>query len=449
MFWRGVLGYLPVNIVQGVTGLLGIVLFTRLLPPAEYGIYALAFSVMSLVHTLCFTWLEAAMARFYAAPRLQGRRPAQPFRLDPLSQPSQAYWRWPCRVLQWALGLWLWPMPNDLKIAIAVGHGLGILDPQAWPSSARSAELRGRRRQRGAAMLDIVMTGGRVSAVGRGPGLGRARRRGALAARLEASSGHLPDLGPAHRAEPTACRRRPFRARPGQALPPSYGLPELSLVADPGAGHRHHRSLRPGRLSGRKRLSASITPGYSIANRTLDVMFIWLGMAGGPAAIMALERGGKAALNLVAREQAAFMVALTLPSAVGLALVARPLAAVMIGPALREGAAQVTPWIAASGFFAGVTTYYFHTAFTLGRQTRLLLLAMAIPAATNLALTLILIPRYGLRSGRCGRPWPVMCSVRPAASARPRPFLDAAAAALEGLSARRRWPPQPWGPRSG
>jgi O-antigen/teichoic acid export membrane protein len=33
MFWRGVLGYLPVNVVQGVVGLLTIVLFTRVLTP--------------------------------------------------------------------------------------------------------------------------------------------------------------------------------------------------------------------------------------------------------------------------------------------------------------------------------------------------------------------------------------------------------------------------------
>src|SRR6185437_9560463 len=42
--------------------------------------------------------------------------------------------------------------------------------------------------------------------------------------------------------------------------------------------------------------------GYSLASRTLDVMFIWLGMAGGPAAIAALERGGRDALNGVAGE---------------------------------------------------------------------------------------------------------------------------------------------------
>ena len=49
-------------------------------------------------------------------------------------------------------------------------------------------------------------------------------------------------------------------------------------------------------------LGASLNPaavgayhaGYSLSNRTLDVLFAWLGMAGGPAAVAALERGGPA-----------------------------------------------------------------------------------------------------------------------------------------------------------
>jgi len=90
------------------------------------------------------------------------------------------------------------------------------------------------------------------------------------------------------------------------------------------------------------------------------------------------------------------MLVLTVPAAVGLALVAHPLADLMIGEGLRAGAARVTPWIAASGFFSGVTTYYLHTAFTLSRRTSLLFVVMAIPAGANLALTLVLIPRYGL-----------------------------------------------------
>jgi O-antigen/teichoic acid export membrane protein len=135
---------------------------------------------------------------------------------------------------------------------------------------------------------------------------------------------------------------------------------------------------------------------YSLANRTLDVIFLWLGAAGGPALVMALERGGRPSLEEAAREQASTLLLIALPAAAGLALVARPLAQVLVGEGLREAAAQVTPWIAVGGFFAGITTYYFHQAFTLARRTKLLLLAMAVPAIVNVALNLILVPRFGV-----------------------------------------------------
>jgi O-antigen/teichoic acid export membrane protein len=136
--------------------------------------------------------------------------------------------------------------------------------------------------------------------------------------------------------------------------------------------------------------------GYSLGSRTLDVVFIWLGMAGAPALISALERGGQPALTEAAREQASFMVLLTLPAAVGLALVARPLADLMIGEGLREGASHVTPWIAASGWLSGVTTYYLLQAFTLARRTTLLIASMIAPAVANVVLNLLLIPMLGL-----------------------------------------------------
>src|SRR5690606_26108319 len=72
MFWRGVWGYLPANIVQGVVGFLTIVVFTRLLSAEDFGRYALAFSVLALAHVAVFTWVEAAMARFWAAEQTPG-----------------------------------------------------------------------------------------------------------------------------------------------------------------------------------------------------------------------------------------------------------------------------------------------------------------------------------------------------------------------------------------
>jgi O-antigen/teichoic acid export membrane protein len=382
MFWRGVVGYLPVNIVQGVTGLLGIVVFTRLLSPAEFGVYALAFSVTSLVYTLTFTWLEAAMARFYAAEAEGKRLPSHFVTL------YQAFaWLALAFPIPMALALAFWPMSSSLKLA--VGAGLASIIVRSLVKLTQE-----RRRAagdvKGAAMTDIATTGGGflLGAAFAWAGLGGAAP---IAGVGVAAAICLVVLLPLE-----LKRLKGGRYEHGRALRyAAYGVPvSLSLILALAIATTDRFVLAAYWGEGAVGVYHA---GYSLANRTLDVLFIWLGMAGGPAAVAALERGGKTSLHPVAHEQASFMVALTLPAAVGLALVARPLADVMIGPALRVGAAQVTPWIAGSGFFAGFTTYYLHTAFTLGRRTRRLLVAMAIPALCNLALTLILIPRFGVQ----------------------------------------------------
>jgi O-antigen/teichoic acid export membrane protein len=336
---------------------------------------------MSLVHTLTFTWLEAAMARFYAAEAEAKALPDhfatlyRGFGLLALALPVPV-----------ALALMAWPMPVALKIAI--GAGLASILVR---SLAKLAQERRRAAGdvRGAGLLDICMSGGGFLA---GAGLalagagGAAPLAGAGAAAaiclIWALPAELKQLKGGHFQRPLASRYL------------AYGVPvslSLILALAIATTDRFVLAADLGETS-----VGVYQAGYSLASRTLDVMFIWLGMAGGPAAVAALERGGKQALHAVAGEQSAFMVAITLPAAVGLALVARPLADVMVGPALRAGAAHVTPWIAVSALFSGLTTYYLHTAFTLGRRTRLLLAAMAVPALANLALTLVLIPRFGI-----------------------------------------------------
>ena len=106
MFWRGVWGYLPAKIVQGVVGFLAIVVFTRLLSAEDFGRYALAFSVMTLAHVVVFTWLEAAMARFWAAETTPAR-PGRPFR-QPVPRRLRA--DAPVFVPVAGLAVWLWPI---------------------------------------------------------------------------------------------------------------------------------------------------------------------------------------------------------------------------------------------------------------------------------------------------------------------------------------------------
>jgi len=381
MYRRGLLGYLPANITSGLVGLLTIVVFTRLLTPEAYGAYALSMSVMILAHTLLFTWAEAAMARFQARAREQG---------EVADHMATIYRSWLLLALAFplvaGLAVWVAPVSGTLKLAVIPG-----LVAVVFRSLIKLVQER--RRADGevgaASLLDMAQSAGGFAAgvvyVVLGFGGGGPLMGAAVVAIL--------CLVFTLRRELTLARGGRFE-RPRLREYAGYGLPValsliLSLVISTTdrfllAGYLHEQAV------------GVYHAGYSLANRTLDVMFIWLGMAGGPAMVAALERGGRPALEETAREQASFMVLLTLPAAVGVALVAHPLAQVMVGEALVEGAARVTPWVAVGAFFSGVTTYYLHQAFTLGQRTRLLMAAMTIPAALNLALNLILIPRFGI-----------------------------------------------------
>ncbi|WP_300578210.1 lipopolysaccharide biosynthesis protein [Phenylobacterium sp.] len=380
MFWRGVVGYLPVNIIQGLVGLATIVTFTRLLAPSQFGDYALGFSVMSLLHTAIFTWNEAAMARFWVAETDKGQGGAHA---------ATVYRTWLALLVVLPLALaaaLLVPMAPGLRLAVICGV-LAVL-PRTFAKLAQERR-RAAGEVAGAAAIDIIQTLGAfaVGAVLAYLGLGGAAPLiGFGVAAAVCMAWTLPsELAHSRRGRFEAPRARSYL---GYGLPVALSL-ILALVLS-----TTDRFLLAAFLD-----EASVGvyhAGYSLANRTLDVLFIWLGAAGGPALIAALERGGPGELGAAAREQASLMLLLCVPAAVGLALVAAPLAQLMVGQELAVGAAHVTPWIAVSGLLAGLTTYYFHQAFTLGQRTPLLLAAMAIPALANLVLNLILIPRFGL-----------------------------------------------------
>ncbi|MBE7220740.1 MAG: lipopolysaccharide biosynthesis protein, partial [Caulobacteraceae bacterium] len=381
MFWRGVVGYLPVNLVQLVAGFGSIWVFTRLLTPADYGDYALGFSVSTLVQSSLLVWNEAAMARFYAAEREGADRAAL------FATVYRTFGVLAAVVPLVALAA-MAAMPLSSGVRLALGAGVLAVVARSGLKLAQERR-RAAGAVRGFAVFDMVQTGGGfllgVGAVALG-----ARGAGPLIGAGAASAVCLAFALPAELRQARGGRFDRSRF----ARYAAYGLPvSLSLVMSLALATTDRFVLAGARDAA---TVGAYHAGYSLSNRTLDVLFIWLGMAGGPAAIAALETGGEAALRKVARSQAELMVLIALPAATGLALVARPLADLMVGPALRADAARVTPWIAAGGLCAGLTTYYLHTAFTLARRTRSLLVAWMLPAAINLGLTLWLIPRYGL-----------------------------------------------------
>jgi len=380
MFWRGVWGYLPANIIQGLVGFGAIVVFTRLLSAEDFGRYAIAFSIMTLVHVATFSWLEAAMARFWAAER--GQTLADHFTtLYRTAGVVTALASAPVALLVWVL-----PVGMDLKLAIAAG--LAGIPIRCFAKLAQERFRAAGEVSKSATMDIAVSLGGFAIGVACAlAGLGAASPLIGLGiAPLLTLPFVLPGElrqargGTHYRARMTTYARYGYPIAAGLGLSLIMASTDrflLEVFMGPAAVGAYHA-------------------GYSLASRTLDVLFIWLGAAGTPALIMAWERGGRDAFRAAGREQASTFILIGLPAAVGLALVARPLADFMIGENLRAAAASVTPWIAASALLSGVTAYYLSQSFVLGKRTDRLLLTLCIPAGANVILNLLLVPAMGV-----------------------------------------------------
>lgn len=382
MFFKGLWGYLPANILQGIIGFATLMVFTRVLTPEAYGQYALAFGLSSLIYTLVFTWLEAAMARFYIA---EARDEAEAPGLYGTVYRTFAVVAVVFAVVATII-LLIWPSTGSLKTAIALA--LMTLIPRSLVRLVQE-QRRAEGRVGAASVVDMVQTAG-------GFGLG-------VVCALIGTGGASPIVGTGLIAALTL----PFVVREdwGRAMHgrfdaeraksyARYGFPLAASLVLTLALYTVDRFLIAGFLSEAE--AGAYHAGYSLASRILDVLFIWFGAAGTPAMVRALETGGEDVLKTAARQQLTTMAFVMFPAVGGLVMVAPALGGIVIGEALRDQALSVTPLISLGALFSGLNTYYFLQAFTLARKTRLLVVAMAVPAVANIALNLALIPLFGL-----------------------------------------------------
>ena len=379
---RHLAGYLPVNLASGLAAFGGVYVFTRLLTPEEYGRYALMLSLMAIIHTLSLTAAEAAAFRFAGKAEHEGRLPNHFASILSLTKRSflisllllliacfllrhqSAYWP-----LLACIGLLL-PVSTIIQIGLeshramqsvrryvvtetcrlSGGFGLGALI--AWQSGFGAASP-----------LIGMLVIGLVLAMREGLWLKRQARTGT----------------------PNRQTRRHYL---------TYGLPiaaALSLDIILSAADRFLIAWFMGEAA-----VGAYTAGYGVADKTVLLICAWAAMAGAPLMMDAFERHGPEAAVKEARGLIRTLLLLGVPAATGLALVAQPLADILIGEALRAGAVEIIPWIAFAGLLNGLNLHYAASVFHLTHQTRQLALMMLIPSLTNIGLNLLLIPGFGL-----------------------------------------------------
>lgn len=378
---RSLLAYLPVNLANVLVSFGTIVVLTRLLTSDEFGRYAIAIITMNAVHIALFTWLEAAAARYQARAEHE----------DNVNSHLRALYVTAALIslsglaLVFAFHEWA-PISQPLKTVIAfavastcaqVFFNLGLEAHRASHRITRYSLTYSSTQSLSflAGVMFVLLTPLREV----GPILG---------IWLGIIFGLLIDL-------PFMLRRQ----RGGQfeleriKRYARYGIPITASVLLGYALNSADVFIIAGLMG--EAAAGQYNAGYNLSNRTLEILFIWMSMAATPMAITAIEKTSREETQTIMRQYGASLLAIALPAAVGIALVAED-AGFILGESVRDEAVSVMPWIAFAGLINGLITYYVHRAFMLSGRTGAIVWLMVPAVVINVALNFMLIPTYGL-----------------------------------------------------
>jgi O-antigen/teichoic acid export membrane protein len=376
LFW-----HIPINVAQAIAGFGAIWAFTRLLSPHDYGLYALALSTMMLAHTCALTWAESAAYRFRLTAENEGALPDHFATLLALAVASALL-----AGIASAIGLIFFVDQSVLLNLVVFSAVYALLrflikiereTDRAEMAVARYSILESFYVLAGFALgVAFIMNTNLGPA---GPLAG-----GALAGLMVAFVDGPRLLKRAKGGRPSLARAQTY-ALYGMPLAGALALEMFVQTATRGLIALHLDAAAVG----------AYAAAFGLAGRVLDIVFIWAGMATGPLLLNAYEKEGRVGAERVARNVALVLLLLAMPAAIGLALVARPLAEAMVGEGLREDAIAIVPWLALTSLASGFITYYFSEAFTLARKTGIRALIMLVPAGLTLLLCALLLPVFG------------------------------------------------------
>jgi O-antigen/teichoic acid export membrane protein len=112
-------------------------------------------------------------------------------------------------------------------------------------------------------------------------------------------------------------------------------------------------------------------------------------------AVKIADRNDPEALRAQLSRGCTLMLAVLLPAAVGIAMVAPALARLCVAPDYVEPVSSLISWMAVAAFLLNFRANYVDHGFHLGNTTGRLTVVITVMAVVNLAGDLLLIPRYG------------------------------------------------------
>jgi len=142
--------------------------------------------------------------------------------------------------------------------------------------------------------------------------------------------------------------------------------------------------------------------GFDLADKLVKSVSQPLGTAALPLLIDRLDRDGPEGARAQAAQNLVLLAAIVTPACIGLIAVTPELTQLMLGEAYRDMAREIIPVIALTALLSGLRGQYFDHAFHLGLRTDRHVFVVAFMAALNLAAGIVLIHLIGAKGAAYG-----------------------------------------------
>jgi len=368
--------YTSARLFAGLFGIVTTAALTRLLEPAQYGVYALALVIMTAGNVIAFEWLGISFLRFYQARREDPKLTCTFITIFTAISAIAAL----LLGVAWLGGF----VAGDNRQIIIIG--LILVYTASWfefVAKMAIAEFR---------PLDyLLMSSARSGFILIGACAGAWLTGSPIWAAVGTAAGSLA-AARLTRIRPPWPSRRQFDTRLAWdvvrfGFPIAISMTMFSLTLD---GSR----LLIQQLDSTAALGV-YTAASILAQNTLGVIGTGVSSAGYSMALRALEQGGAAEARRQLSANATLLLAILTPASVGMALTGHCLATTLVGVKFSSGVSQLVPWMAASAFFGGLRANHLDHSFQLGLRPQLQIFVSFVTAVMTVGLCFYLVPQQG------------------------------------------------------
>lgn len=368
--------YLLGRLIPGVVSLLALALFTRILNAGQYGLYALVIAAAAAVNAVFFQWLNLSLGRFLQA------HDHEPGNLLSTALTGFVILVFATAILGGAAA-WLWP---ERALRWFVILTVLIVWAQAW----YDLNLKILNARLDPARYGLITSVKALLAVGIGLalfylGLGVAGVILGLVLGLL-----LPCLFVLKHWRGLSIRAvdaRLLRVFIGYGAPLTVTF-ALTMVLD-----SSDRFLL-GWYANAETVGI-YAAAYVLAQQSLGMLMSTVHLAAFPLAVQALEEKGVSEARIQLRKNLLMLLAIAVPAATGLVMLANNIAAVVLGHSFQAGARPIIVIIAMAILAGGIKSFYIDTSFQLARRMTGLAWVAMWAALINVALNVCWIPRHG------------------------------------------------------